>query len=128
MAEKKKHRPSGGKKQRNENASDRTRKGADNMDSVRGHIHGFLDDRNAIALRFVNKKTSDEAVDIILKNAPNHTFLFPDASTIIMDRADIPLFEGLRYELQDVAKPDEIPNEEMANLRHENLFGDRESE
>ena len=83
---------------------------------------GFIDDRNAVALRFADRETSSRAVGIILEKAPDHAFLFPDPFTIIMNREDQRLFAGLAYESEEVVKPNEVSNEEMAELRFENLF------
>jgi hypothetical protein len=83
----------------------------------------FIDDRNAVALRFADRETSNRAVGIILEKAPDHAFLFPDPLTIIMNKEDQRLFAGLSYEPEKVAKPGEVTNEEMAELRFENFFG-----
>jgi hypothetical protein len=83
---------------------------------------GFIDDRNAVALRFADRETSNRAVGIILEKAPDHTFLFPDPLTIIMNREDQRLFDGLLSKSEDVATPDEITGEEMAELRYQHLF------
>ena len=84
---------------------------------------GYLDDRNAVALCFVDRENSMKAKSIILKKVPDHAFIFPNALTIIMNKGDQRLFKGLRYEIQEVATPGEISNEEMAALRAEYLFG-----
>ena len=84
---------------------------------------GFIDDRNAVALRFADRETSNRAIGIILAKAPDHTFLFPDPLTIIMNKEDQLLFAGLQCKPEEVAKPDEVSNEEMAELRFKNLFG-----
>lgn len=83
---------------------------------------GFIDDRNAVALRFADRETSNQAVGIILKNAPDHAFLFPDPLTIIMNKEDQPLFDGLKYEPEDVATPEEVSAAELAELRHQHLY------
>lgn len=82
----------------------------------------LIDDRKAVALRFRNTRNADEAIARILKHAPDHPFLFPDSLTIIMNKDDQHLFDGLQYDPQEVATPEEVSNEEMAELRDEHLF------
>lgn len=82
----------------------------------------FIDDRNAVALRFVDRETSNRAVGIILEKAPDHAFIFPDPLTIIMNKEDQHLFDGLPYDPEEVATPEEVSVEEMAELRYKNLF------
>lgn len=82
----------------------------------------FIDDHNAVALRFVDRETSNRAVGIILEKAPDHAFMFPDPLTIIMNKEDQHLFEGLPYDPEEVATPEEVSVEEMAELRYKNLF------
>jgi hypothetical protein len=83
----------------------------------------FIDDRNAVALRFADEETSHKAVGIILAKAPDHPFLYPDLFTIIMNAEDKSLFDGLAYDTEEVAKPGEVSNEELSEARYENLFG-----
>lgn len=82
-----------------------------------------VDDRNAVALRFLTREAANHAVGIILAEAPDHAFMFPDSFMVIMNKEDQQLFDGLPYVEEGVAKPGEVSNEELASLRFDNLFG-----
>lgn len=88
------------------------------------HLLPFVDDRDAVALRFTNEEASIRAVEILLSEAHGRPAMFPDNMTIIINRSDLHFFDGLDYVEQKVAKPDEVSLEDLARLRSENMWAD----
>jgi hypothetical protein len=84
----------------------------------------FVDDRDAVALRFLDEDSSNRAVEILLHEAYGHPAYLPDNMTIIINRSDQHFFDGLAYEEQKVAHPDEVSLQDLARIRAEHMRGE----
>ena len=86
-----------------------------------------VDDRDAVALQFVDDDNFIRAMEILHGgSAHGRPYMRGHGRprAIIINRSDQPFFEGLAYREEKVANPDEVSLEDLARLRHEYMFSD----